>query len=166
MISFILGGAKSGKSGYAEEQIMQLPAPWIYLATGRAWDDEMQQKIINHQKRRGQGWQTIEVPIQIAKALQQLNKEPVLIDCLTLWLTNLMMDHYHIDNEIEILLSGLKAYQGDIVIVSNEVGQGIVPIDPMARAFRNHAGVLHQKVAKIADRFTCIIAGYPVFIKP
>lgn len=165
MIHFILGGAKSGKSQYAETQLTTYPQPWIYLATGRAWDDEMKKKIKDHQYRRGKGWVTIEEPIEIANYLSKTSETPILIDCLTLWLTNLMMDNRNIQNEIQKLVECLQFHQGDIFIVSNEVGQGIVPIDPMARNFRNHAGKLHQEIAKIADKFTFIIAGYPMQLK-
>lgn len=165
MIHFILGGAKSGKSQYAEAQIATYPQPWIYLATGQAWDDEMKSKIIEHQQRRGTGWVTIEEPIEIAKYLSQTNESPILIDCLTLWLTNLMMDNRKIQDETQKLIGSLQSHQGDIFIVSNEVGQGIVPADPMTRDFRNYAGKLHQEIAKIADKFTFIVAGYPIQMK-
>lgn len=165
MIHFILGGAKSGKSQYAEMQMKQYVQPWIYLATGRAWDDEMKQKIQHHQERRGTGWITVEEPIQIADYLKQPNHAPILIDCLTLWLTNLMMDERDIEQETIQLVDALQSYGGDIFIVSNEVGQGIVPVEPMARAFRNYAGILHQKIASIADDFTFIVAGYPMKMK-
>lgn len=165
MINFILGGAKSGKSHYAETCIMHYPSPWIYLATGRAWDDEMQHKIIEHQSRRGKGWETIEEPIDIPVALKNLTKQPVLIDCLTLWLTNLMMEKCDISVETDRLIEGLLAYSGDIVLVSNEVGQGIIPMNPMARSFINHAGIIHQKIAAIADSFTFVVAGYPLPLK-
>ncbi|CAI3950124.1 Adenosyl cobinamide kinase/adenosyl cobinamide phosphate guanylyltransferase (CobU) (PDB:1C9K) [Commensalibacter communis] len=165
MIHFILGGAKSGKSQYAEMQMKQYAQPWIYLATGRAWDDEMKQKIQHHQERRGTGWITVEEPIQIADYIKQPNRAPILIDCLTLWLTNLMMDERDIEQETIQLVDALQSYGGDIFIVSNEVGQGIVPVEPMARAFRNYAGILHQKIASIADDFTFIVAGYPMKMK-
>lgn len=165
MIHFILGGAKSGKSRYAEAQLMQYAQPWLYLATGRAWDDEMRQKITEHQERRGDGWITYEEPLKIAEYIEKHHPTPILIDCLMLWLTNLMMDKCDINMEIDRLVMTLQAYTGEMVIVSNEVGQGIVPADPMSRAFRNYAGILHQKIAQIADRFTFIVAGYPIVMK-
>ncbi|MDI2112604.1 bifunctional adenosylcobinamide kinase/adenosylcobinamide-phosphate guanylyltransferase [Commensalibacter nepenthis] len=165
MIHFILGGAKSGKSHYAEMQMTQYVQPWIYLATGRAWDDEMKQKIQHHQERRGLGWVTVEEPIQIANYLKQSKNTPILIDCLTLWLTNLMMDNRDIEQETKQFIDALQSYGGDILIVSNEVGQGIVPADSMSRAFRNYAGILHQQIAQIADQFIFMVAGYPIIMK-
>lgn len=165
MIHFILGGAKSGKSRYAEEQLAIYPQPWVYLATGRAWDDEMTSKIQEHQQRRGMGWVTIEEPIEIANYLSHAKEGVILIDCLTLWLTNLMIDQRSIQDETKKLIEVLQSHQGVVFIVSNEVGQGIVPADPMSRAFRNYAGKLHQEIAQIADRFTFIVAGYPVQMK-
>lgn len=165
MIHFILGGAKSGKSRYAEELVKNYVQPWVYLATGRAWDDEMKNKIKEHQQRRGTGWVTVEEPIEIADYLSQTHEAPILIDCLTLWLTNLMMDERNIQDETQKLIEVLQSYQGNVFIVSNEVGQGIVPADPMARNFRNYAGNLHQKIANIADQFTFIVAGYPIQMK-
>lgn len=165
MIHFILGGVKSGKSLYAEQQAMQYPAPWIYLATAQACDEEMQDKIAVHQQRRGKGWQTIEEPLELAVQLKALHGHVVLIDCLTLWLTNLMMNERAIEKETENLILSLKNFQGNIILVSNEVGQGIVPVDPVARKFRDAAGLLHQAIAAISHRLTMMIAGYPWVIK-
>lgn len=165
MICFILGGAKSGKSQYAEQLVMQHAAPWIYLATGRAWDEEMRHKISLHQKRRGKGWVTLEEAIDISAVINQLDQQPVLIDCLTLWLTNLMMEEKDIPQETERLVKALAAYQGRVVLVSNEVGQGIVPENPLARRFVNEAGILHQRIAAIAEEFTVMQAGYPLKLR-
>lgn len=165
MIHFILGGTKSGKSLYAEQQIMQFSAPWFYLATGQAFDYEMQAKILAHQKRRGRGWQTIEEPLELSKRLKSLDGQVVLIDCLTLWLTNLMMEQRNIDQEIDHLICVLQDFKGEVVLVSNEVGQGIVPSDQLSREFRDVAGVLHQNIAAISHQFTMMVAGYPWVIK-
>ncbi len=165
MIHFVLGGAKSGKSRFAENQVMFYPAPWIYLATARCGDYEMQKKINEHQKRRGHGWQTIEEPIYLVDSLQANNARSILIDCLTLWLTNLLLDNQNIEKETCQLIDALQVFQGNIVIVSNEVGQGIVPENELARRFVNEAGILHQKIAAVAHKFTMIVAGYPLDIK-
>lgn len=165
MIHFVLGGAKSGKSRFAENQVMRYSAPWIYLATARCHDYEMQEKIKSHQQQRGQGWQTIEEPIDLADILQANNTHSILIDCLTLWLTNLLMDERDVEKEIHHLIAALKVFRGNVVIVSNEVGQGIVPDNALARRFINEAGILHQKVAAVSHKFTMVVAGCPLEIK-
>lgn len=165
MISFILGGAQSGKSQYAETRVMQRDPPWIYLATGRAWDDEMVRKIRIHQARRGPGWKTVEEPLDPVSVLKGLKGQAVLIDCLTLWLTNLMMEKREIGTDTDCLVRGVQEYAGDVVMVSNEVGQGIVPDNPMARRFVHEAGLMHQKIAAVADEFVMMHAGFPLIIK-
>lgn len=165
MIHFVLGGVKSGKSRFAENQVMFHPAPWIYLATARCMDHEMQEKIAVHQKRRGQGWQTIEESINLADIINTNDVHSILVDCLTLWLTNLLMDNRNIKEETDKFLSALTTFHGNIIIVSNEVGQGIVPDNALARKFINEAGILHQKMAAIAHKFTMVVAGCPLNIK-
>jgi adenosylcobinamide kinase/adenosylcobinamide-phosphate guanylyltransferase len=160
----ILGGARSGKSAYAERLITALPPPWVYCATGEAFDSEMQERIAHHQARRGPGWQTKEEPRDIAPLIQS-STSPMLVDCMTLWLTNLMLADRDIETETAKLLAAARAAQAPIVFVSNEVGLGIVPDNALGRAFRDHAGRLNQAVAAIASRVVFMVAGLPMVLK-
>jgi adenosylcobinamide kinase/adenosylcobinamide-phosphate guanylyltransferase len=161
MLTFVLGGARSGKSAYAEALIGALPAPWRYVATAQAFDDEMRARIAEHRARRDERWRTQEAPLDPAAALD--TPEPVLVDCLTLWLTNLMLADRRPD--WPALLAALDARTAPTVIVSNEVGLGIVPDNALARAFRDEAGRLHQLVASRADRVVFMVAGLPMVVK-
>ena len=163
----ILGGARSGKSRFAENIINQAGGG-TYIATGRAWDDEMASRIDLHKQSRGDLWQTVEEPLELCSALQTCNVaggKPVLIDCLTLWLTNLMLEDRDIDGAIKALCDLLPTLVVPVLFVSNEVGFGIVPENAMARAFRDHAGRLHQQIAKQADKVTLVVAGIPMQVK-
>jgi adenosylcobinamide kinase/adenosylcobinamide-phosphate guanylyltransferase len=160
----VLGGARSGKSAYAERLITALPPPWIYCATGVAFDSEMRERIAHHRARRGPGWQTIEEPRGIAPLIQS-SASPMLVDCLTLWLTNLMLEQRDIETETAKLIDAARAARAPIVFVSNEVGLGIVPDNALARAFRDHAGRLNQAVAATASRVVFMIAGLPMVLK-
>lgn len=166
-ITFILGGARSGKSSFAEGLIESSGWDAIYLATGRAWDDEMSERIGHHRARRGSRWITVEEPIDLAGKLESLAgvEKAILVDCLTLWLTNLMMAERDIDAEITRLINTLSHLAGAIVLVSNEVGLGIVPENRMARDFRDHAGRLHQAVAAAAAKVYFVAAGLPLKMK-
>ncbi|MDG4718759.1 MULTISPECIES: bifunctional adenosylcobinamide kinase/adenosylcobinamide-phosphate guanylyltransferase [Thalassospira] len=163
----ILGGARSGKSRFAENIINQAGGG-IYIATGRAWDDEMVNRIDLHKQSRGELWQTIEEPLDLCAALATCNKagaKPVLVDCLTLWVTNLMLEDRDIALETDRLCEMLPTLDIPVLLVSNEVGFGIVPENAMARAFRDHAGRLHQRIAELADRVTLVVAGIPMSVK-
>jgi adenosylcobinamide kinase/adenosylcobinamide-phosphate guanylyltransferase len=160
-LTFVLGGARSGKSAYAEALVMAHPTPWVYVATGQAFDSEMTARVAEHQARRPEGWRTIEAPIDLAGALG--GAEPVLIDCLTLWVTNLMLAGQEPD--WPGLLAVLDARTAPTVIVSNEVGLGIVPDNALARVFRDTAGRLHQRVAARADTVIFMVAGLPMVVK-
>src|SRR5690349_2032491 len=151
-VTLVLGGARSGKSRFAEALAERAARP-IYLATGRAWDAEMAARIGEHKDRRGPRWSTVEEPLDLAGVLAGLAAPDavVLVDCLTLWVTNLMMEERDIAAETERLVAGLPSLAGPVIFVSNEVGLGIVPDNAMARAFRDHAGRLHQAVASVAD---------------
>lgn len=164
---FILGGARSGKSRFAEELAGQAGACLHYLATGRAWDDEMRDRISHHRERRGGEWTTHEAPVDIAAVLQRLNEPEnvILIDCLTLWLTNLMMENADIDAAFVALEAAIASTRAKLILVSNEVGLGIVPENRMAREFRDHAGRLHQRVAAIAGEVYFVAAGLPLKMK-
>ncbi len=160
-ITFVLGGARSGKSRYAEALVQAHPPPWRYVATGQAWDDEMRARIAEHRARRDAGWETVEAPLDLAGALA--SDAPVLVDCLTLWTTNLLLAEREPD--WPGLLAVLEGRTAPTVMVSNEVGLGIVPDNALARRFRDLAGVLHQRVAARADRVVLMIAGIAMVVK-
>jgi adenosylcobinamide kinase/adenosylcobinamide-phosphate guanylyltransferase len=162
-IHFILGGARSGKSRHAEALVEALPKPWTYIATAQAFDDEMRARIATHRSRRPEGWVTIEAPLDLAPALA--TPSPVLVDCLTLWLTNLMLGDHDIDAAILALLPALETRTAPTVLVSNEVGFGIVPDNALARRFRDQAGLLHQRVAAVASSVVLMVAGLPMRVK-
>lgn len=166
-IAFVLGGARSGKSSFAENLVEASGLSPVYLATGRAYDDEMQNRIATHRARRGQQWRTVEEPLDLSGALAS-HAAPgrfVLVDCLTLWLTNLMMAERDIAAEAAALVRALPELAGPVVFVSNEVGLGIVPENRMAREFRDHAGFLHQAVAAAAAEVYFMAAGLPLRMK-
>jgi adenosyl cobinamide kinase/adenosyl cobinamide phosphate guanylyltransferase len=162
-LTLVLGGARSGKSGHAEGVVMRHPAPWTYVATAQAFDDEMRARIAAHRASRAVGWETIEAPLDLVRALQVPG--PALVDCLTLWLTNVMLGGGAVDDAVGRLLEALRDRAAPTVLVSNEVGLGIVPDNALARAFRDAAGVLHQRVAGMADRVVLMVAGIAMVVK-
>ncbi|GAA4116054.1 bifunctional adenosylcobinamide kinase/adenosylcobinamide-phosphate guanylyltransferase [Aminobacter aganoensis] len=165
-LTFLLGGARSGKSAHAERLITQIPAPWTYIATAQAYDDEMRERISIHRDRRGEGWQTLDAPLDIAGALGSVPEgAPVLVDCLTLWLTNHMLADHDVEAECAALADVLSRPRGPWFVVSNEVGLGIVPDNALARRFRDDAGRLNQKVAAVADAVLYMVAGLPMKVK-
>ena len=164
-MTFVLGGARSGKSAYAERIITALPSPWVYIATAHAGDDEMQARIALHRARRDDRWTAVEAPIDIAGAIDAAGKQPVLIDCLTLWLTNLLLGEHDIDSQVQSLEAALRARDGITVLVANEVGLGIVPDNALARAFRDWAGRVNQHFAARADSVVFMVAGLPMRVK-
>ena len=165
-LTLILGGARSGKSRFAEAEITALPAPWVYVATAQAWDDEMRDRIALHRDRRAEGWLTREEPLALAALLGTLPQgAPVLVDCLTLWLTNHLLADHDLPAEIAALEAGLRARRGPVWLVANEVGLGIVPDNALARRFRDEAGVLNQRLAAMADRVIMVAAGLPLHLK-
>ena len=161
----VLGGARSGKSAFAERLATEIGGSRTYIATGRAWDDEMRERIARHQTDRGEGWTTIEEPLDLLGALLRVQTGAVLVDCLTLWITNLMMEERDCDAAFAALEAALPDVPATTVLVSNEVGLGIVPMDAMARAFRDHAGRLHQRLAAVCDRVYLVTAGLPQQLK-
>jgi adenosylcobinamide kinase / adenosylcobinamide-phosphate guanylyltransferase len=166
-MTLILGGARSGKSRLAETQITALPAPWVYVATAQAWDDEMRARIALHRDRRAVGWVTYEEPLALAALLGTLpDGAPVLVDCLTLWLTNHMLAEHDLAAEIAALEAALHARHGPVWLVANEVGLGIVPDNALARRFRDEAGVLNQRLATMADNVIFVAASLPLYLKP
>ena len=163
-LTLVLGGARSGKSRYAEGLITRLPPPWIYVATAQAFDAEMRARIAEHRERRAAGWRTVEAPLELASALHDAGDAPVLVDCLTLWLTNLMLGDADLDAAANALDAALDR-TAPTVLVSHEVGLGIVPDNPLARRFRDEAGRLHQRLAARADQVVFMVAGLPMFVK-
>jgi adenosylcobinamide kinase / adenosylcobinamide-phosphate guanylyltransferase len=161
----VLGGARSGKSMYAERLLTKHTAPWIYLATAQPIDDEMKRRIAEHQLRRGEGWRTIEAPIAIVDALDREAAQPVLVDCLTLWLTNLTLGGHDVATATSDLEAALSRRRGPTVLVSNEVGLGIVPQTSLGRSFRDEAGRLNQRMAARAEHVVFMIAGLPMTLK-
>jgi adenosylcobinamide kinase/adenosylcobinamide-phosphate guanylyltransferase len=165
-LTFLLGGARSGKSAEAERLVTALPAPWTYIATAQAFDAEMQERIALHRSRRVEGWRTLDAPFNLASALAQSPEgQPVLVDCLTLWLTNHMLAEHDLEAECARLEAGLAAPTGPWFVVSNEVGLGIVPDNALARRFRDAAGKLNQRIAALADHVILMVAGLPMKVK-
>jgi adenosyl cobinamide kinase/adenosyl cobinamide phosphate guanylyltransferase len=164
-LTLVLGGARSGKSRHAEALIARLPPPWAYIATAEPRDQEMRARISEHRARRGEGWQTIDAPLDLAGALGRCRGLPALIDCLTLWLTNLMLAEHDIADAIADLESALLAREAETVLVANEVGLGIVPENALARRFRDEAGRLNQRAAALADRVVFMVAGLALAVK-
>ncbi|MEO1066551.1 MAG: bifunctional adenosylcobinamide kinase/adenosylcobinamide-phosphate guanylyltransferase [Pseudomonadota bacterium] len=172
MITFILGGARCGKSRHAEA----LANRWldahpdgerIYIATAQVFDDEMRDRVAQHQDQRGGNWRTIEEPMALRDVLQKEADQNrfILVDCLTLWLTNCLLAEHDCNGAVTGLCEALTALDGEIVIVSNEVGLGIVPENKLARQFRDIAGIANQRVAEVADKVVFIAAGLPVVLK-
>lgn len=165
-VTLVLGGARSGKSRYAEG-LVEFRAPRIYLATGEAKDAEMAARIEEHKQRRGPGWETVEEPLDIAGALKAHSdrQKPVLVDCLTLWMSNLMAAGRDAEHEVQALVDCLGGLPGPVVLVSNEVGMGIVPDNALARAYMDNAGRMNQAVAAAAQRVVSVTAGLPRVLK-
>ena len=169
-IYFITGGARSGKSAYAEIKAKDLVGKRAYIATAQALDPEMAAKIEKHRRDRDNVWDTYEEPLAVAELLGKLSSRypVVLLDCLTLWLSNVMA-HTGGDDAVtarsQELAAAISNFDGSCIVVSNEVGLGIVPDNPLARKFRDFAGMLNQKIAQIADEVYFTAAGIPVKIK-
>jgi adenosylcobinamide kinase / adenosylcobinamide-phosphate guanylyltransferase len=164
-LSLILGGTRSGKSQHAERIITAQPPPWVYVATAQALDDEMRERIAIHRARRDTGWVVLEEPLDLARAMAKAGERPVLVDCLTVWLSNLMLGDHDITAATEALDAALDRRGAPTVLVSNEVGLGIVPDNALARAFRDAAGRLNQHIAARADSVLFLVAGLPMRVK-
>lgn len=166
-ITLILGGARSGKSRLAEQLAAERKGPLVYVATAEARDDEMRGRIAQHKARRDRRWNSIEAPLGIVEELQAVPVDTgaVLIDCLTLWLSNQMHAGGDIEAETENLLGALGAARCPVILVSNEVGLGIVPENRLAREFRDRQGRLNQQVAALADHVIFTAAGLPLILK-
>ena len=165
-LTFILGGASSGKSAYAEGLVVSTGRPRVYIATAQAFDAEMRQKIAAHVDQRGDGWTTIEAPFDPAAALiVQDSAHVVLLDCVTLWLTNVLLAGRDLDAGCDGLLAALAACPCPVVVVSNEVGMGIVPDNALSRRFRAAQGRINRKLAAQADTVVAVMAGLPLALK-
>jgi adenosyl cobinamide kinase/adenosyl cobinamide phosphate guanylyltransferase len=164
-LTLVLGGARSGKSRHAEGLLEALKGPLAYIATAEAWDEEMRVRIAEHRDRRADRWITIDAPLDLAAGLAAAGGRPVLVDCLTLWLTNLMLGEHDIPAAVAAFEGALAGYTAPVVLVSNEVGLGIVPDNALARRFRDEAGRLNQQMARLAGRVVFVAAGLPLVMK-
>jgi adenosylcobinamide kinase/adenosylcobinamide-phosphate guanylyltransferase len=162
----VLGGARSGKSRHAERLMSQYDPPWTYIATAEALDDEMGERIAQHRARRDERWQTIEAPRALADAVQNAPADQaLLIDCLTLWLSNRLLEDADLDRDMSALSEVLALHTAATIVVANEVGLGIVPDNALARRFRDAAGKANQMLAAQADRVEFVAAGLALRLK-
>ncbi len=166
-VTLVLGGTRSGKSAHAEHLVLQSGLQPVYLATAEARDEEMEARITAHKRRRDEAWITIEEPVELAEYLQQAcqRKRAVLVDCLTLWLSNLMMAGRNVAAEITRLTDSLGTLSGPVVLVSGETGLGIIADNTAARAFCDYQGELNQAVAARAGQVVFVTAGLPLILK-
>lgn len=168
---FVTGGARSGKSRYALERAMAAPAPWAFVATAEALDPEMEARVRAHRQARGEGWQTFEEPIEIVKVLAETSGRygAAILDCLTLWVSNLLTrrgeDASRPEGEAERLVEAARGWRGLLVVVTNEVGMGIIPDNALARRFRDLAGDVNRRMAEAADEAYMMVAGIPMRLK-
>lgn len=169
MLQLILGGARSGKSRLAEQTAIATQLAVTYVATAQALDPEMQNRIAHHQNQRPAHWSLVEEPLFLAKTLQKIDRpnQIILVDCLTLWLTNLLLlDDQNVQElECEQLIDVLPKLQSEIILVSNETGLGVVPLGEISRRFVDEAGRLHQVLGQIADKVVFCVAGFPMILK-
>ena len=163
-ITLVLGGARSGKSAFAQKQAEQAAAatgrPPLMIATAEPFDDEMRDRIARHRAERGDGWRTLEAPLELAAAVRDLTAEDVVVvDCLTLWLSNQMLANRDLPAAVDELALALSSCPAAVWVVSNEVGWSLVPDNALGRRFRDEAGRMHQAVALVADKACLIVAG-------
>lgn len=168
-IVLVTGGARSGKSRYAEERARGTGARLLYVATAEAGDDEMARRIAAHRARRGAGWTTVEAPVALAAAIADRRGafDAAVVDCVTLWLSNLIArgDGIYVERAVEEFITAARSFAAPFFIVTNEVGAGIVPDNPLARVFRDLAGRTNQRLAAAADEVVLMVAGLPLFVK-
>jgi adenosylcobinamide kinase / adenosylcobinamide-phosphate guanylyltransferase len=164
-LTLVTGGARSGKSAHAEALARATALPRRYIATAQAFDDEMAARIARHRADRGEGWLTIEAPLDLGPALAGGAGTVTLVDCLTLWLTNHLLAGHDLAAKSLQLMDDLSQAPGPVILVTNEVGWGIVPDNALSRAFRDEAGRLNQRVAAHADRVVAVISGLPLMLK-
>jgi len=168
--TFVIGGCRSGKSGYAQGLAEKIPGRKLYLATCVPRDEEMHARVQSHQQQRGAGWETLEEPVKLAAALKRKGEDygVILVDCLTLWISNILLSTRGkpgLEKECKELVKILETPECPVILVSNEVGTGIVPENDLARLYRDEAGRVNQKIAAVADRVVWMVAGIPVTIK-
>ncbi len=164
----VLGGARSGKTGFAERLAMRAGNRPAYLATAEALDDEMRERVRTHKQQRGGAFATIEEPLELSSALERLaiSHDAILVDCLTLWITNMIVANQNVAEAVDELIATLaNITEARVILVSNEVGLGIVPDNAMARMFRDLAGSAHQRLAEICDDAYFVVAGLPMVLK-
>lgn len=168
MIHLILGGRRSGKSCFAEQQAAQTGKPVIYIATSDAQDGEMQERVALHRQSRPAEWRTVEEPVALAEVIRQHSDTGncLLVDCLTIWLTNLLIAEHDITAAKAELLEALAQCEADVVLVTNETGLGVVPMGELTRRYCDEAGWLHQAIAERATRVDLVVAGLPLALKP
>ena len=170
-VTLILGGCRSGKSGYALRTADAMPAAQrIFIATSIAFDDEMQERIKRHRAERGARWITVEAPLNLPEAIAEHAGEDrvILADCLTLWISNLLLelnDPVQVESRVRRLVEVIQSAAGSLLLVTNEVGCGVVPENKLARQFRDLAGSTHQAVAAVAERVVWVAAGIPLTLK-
>lgn len=169
-VTLVLGGARSGKTAHAQQAAeaaaLALDATPVMIATAQAFDDEMRDRIARHQADRGERWRTVDAPVALAETIDGLHAGDVAVaDCLTLWLTNVMLGEYDVDAARDQLLAAVAGTPATLWLVSNEVGFGIVPESALARRFRDEAGRLHQAIAAQADEVVLVVAGLPLWLK-
>jgi adenosylcobinamide kinase/adenosylcobinamide-phosphate guanylyltransferase len=172
-LTLFIGGAKSGKTKAALREAAKHPAPYYYLATAQGLDDEMRSRICHHQAERGPDWKTLESPLEPQAVLSDLaGSSPVLMDCITLWFSNLIgarpgvqLPVSYFSERTAELVKAIKRYKGPVIVVSNELGSGMVPMDPLSRHYRDAIGLAHQLLAAEAENVYLVVAGIPVKIK-
>ena len=163
----VTGGARSGKSSFAEKRTKQLGSSLMYIATSEIIDSEMENRIAEHQARRGSEWQTLHAPLKLTEALSEIDgKGPCLVDCLTIWLNNLIFHNEDTIIATKELIKVLEQRSDPVVLVTNEVGSGIVPENALARRFRDEAGRMNQIISEVADEVYLSVSGIPLQIKP
>jgi adenosylcobinamide kinase / adenosylcobinamide-phosphate guanylyltransferase len=163
----ITGGARSGKSALAERMTLALGTPAVYIATAEAWDDEMADRIARHRARRGAEWETVGEPLDLVRALTETDGgAPRLVDCVTLWLSNLMLGGHDWEAEVARVAGLIPRLSAPVVFVTNEVGSGIVPDNALARTYRDAAGLTNQRLADACDELWLCVSGHPLKVKP
>jgi adenosylcobinamide kinase/adenosylcobinamide-phosphate guanylyltransferase len=167
LIVLITGGARSGKSRYAEERALQTGTRLLYIATAEAGDQEMARRIAEHRRRRGGSWLTVEEPVEVGRRLLEHRGkiDAAVVDCVTLWLSNLLHRDYDAEKKIDGLVDTLSLVDYDVFFVTNELGSGIVPDNPLARRFRDLVGWTNQRLAHAADEVVLLVAGIPMQLK-